>query len=70
MGLKDDLRTANEKLDKIYEIITGNGSPEDGLVFKVAQHGRFVQFWEKFWGWILSAAIGVPFAVLAFWATH
>ncbi len=47
MGLKDDLAEAREKLDQILVILTGNGHPEDGLVFKVAQQGKFVSFWEK-----------------------
>lgn len=49
----------------IHKILTGNGQPESGLVFKVAQHGRFIGFWEKF-GWvILTALAGVPPTVMA-----
>jgi len=48
------------KIDKIYLILTGNGHPEEGLVFKVAQNTRFVKFWEKF-GWaFVVAMLGVP----------
>lgn len=61
MGKLDD---AIKKIDDIHIILTGNGHPEAGLVFKVAQNTKFVNFWERFWGLILTASIGVPFTIL------
>lgn len=44
-----------KQIADIHRIITGNGHPEEGLVFKVAQHARFISFWEKF-GWVVVIA--------------
>lgn len=44
-----------KQINDIHKILTGNGNPESGLVFKVAQNTRFVKFWEKF-GWIVIIA--------------
>lgn len=49
-----------KKIDEIHHIIIGNGEPEKSLVFKVAQHSRFIGFWEKF-GWaVILSGLTVP----------
>lgn len=53
------------QISDIHRILTGNGHPENGLVFKVALHGKHVNFMEKFGGWILAGAVGLPFTVLS-----
>lgn len=45
-----------KQIADIHRIITGNGHPEDGLLFKVAQHNRFIVFWEKL-GWVVVVAV-------------
>lgn len=53
-----------KQIDDIHKILTGNGSPKDGLVFKVAIVEQHVQFFNKF-GWlILTGAVSIPFTIL------
>lgn len=54
-----------DQIAKIYHVITGNGDPKEGLVYKVSRVEEHVSFMQEF-GWkILAGAIGVPFAVLS-----
>lgn len=54
-----------EDVRNIRLVLTGNGHPETGVVFKVAQHASFVGFWQKF-GWLILAGFaGVPCTVVA-----
>lgn len=58
-----------KKIRDIHEILTGNGKPESGLVFKVAIVTNHVNFMNRF-GWlILTGAVGVPFTVLTIYLT-
>lgn len=48
----------------IHRILTGNGEPKKGLVFKMAVVEDHVRFMKRF-GWlILTVSIGLPFTVL------
>lgn len=60
------LEEAIEKIDLIYEILVGNGKPEGSIVFKVAEHEKFISFWKKF-GWQLCVgALTIPPAVVTY----
>lgn len=60
-----EMKDTREQVAQMYKIITGNGRPQDGLAFRVAQHAEFVGFWKRF-GWlILGAIIAVPPTVMA-----
>lgn len=68
---KDMTFTQEEKtrlfteLGEIRQILTGGSRPQDGLMFRVAQHGDFIIFWQKF-GWLVLAGFsGVPCTVIA-----
>lgn len=53
--MEGDLKELKEKVDQIHKVLLGNGEPEKGLAFKVAQHAEFVGFWKRFgWAFIVS----------------
>jgi len=53
-----------QQISDIHRILTGNGDPKKGLVFKMAMVEDHVGFMKKF-GWlILTAAVGLPFTIL------
>lgn len=54
-----------QKINDMHTILLGNGKPEDGLAFKVAQHAEFIGFWKRFWWLILGAIVAVPPTVMA-----
>lgn len=54
-----------KQIADIHKMLTGNGDPKAGLVFKVAIVEQHVKFMNTFGGWILAGAVGVPFAVLS-----
>lgn len=56
MGLKEELKQANETLRKIELIMTGNGHPEQGLIYRVNKNTDFRMFWERF-GWLILGAV-------------
>ena len=50
-----ELIEIKKKIDEIHHIIIGNGEPEKGLAYKVAQHAEFVAFCKRFgWAFIVS----------------
>jgi hypothetical protein len=52
-------------VDDIHKILMGNGTPENGLVYKSQRNTDFRIFWERF-GWLILAAFaGVPCTVVA-----
>lgn len=54
-----------KQVNDIHTILTGNGHPEDGLIYKVRLTTDFMHFWQKF-GWIILAGFaGVPCTVVA-----
>ena len=54
-----------KQVGDIHLILSGNGHPEEGLVFKVAKVTEFMEFWQKF-GWLILAGFaGVPCTVIA-----
>lgn len=54
-----------QSVKDIHLILTGNGHPENGLVYKSHRNTEFRLFWEKF-GWIILAGFaGVPCTVVA-----
>jgi len=62
-----DMEETREQIARMYHIITGNGDPREGLVFKVAVVEEHVTFMKRFGALILAGAVGVPFTVFAFW---
>lgn len=63
--MEDRLESIEKKQDQILLILTGNGKPEEGLSFRVAQHAEFVGFWKRF-GWVvLGALAGIPPTIMA-----
>lgn len=40
-------RTSEKKIDQILKILVGNGSPEDSLVFRIAQIELFIKELKK-----------------------
>jgi hypothetical protein len=59
-----DMEGTRKQVSDIHKMLTGNGDPVAGLVFKVAIVEQHVKFMNTFGGWILAGAVGVPFAVL------
>lgn len=59
-----DMEEMKKQIGDIHKMLTGNGDPKAGLVFKVAVVEQHVTFMNTFGGWILAGAVGVPFAVL------
>ena len=54
-----------KQIDDIHLILSGNGHPEEGLIYKTQQNTEFRLFWERF-GWLILAGFaGVPCTVLA-----
>ena len=54
-----------KSIDDIHHILTGNGNPEEGLVYMTRKNTDFRLFWERF-GWLVLAAFaGVPCTVVA-----
>ena len=52
-----------ESIDDIHQILTGNGKPQEGLVFKVAKNTDHRHFMSK-WGWLVVSLItAAPFTV-------
>lgn len=55
-----ELHDLKKKIDEIHHIIIGNGEPEKGLAYKVAQHAEFVAFWKRF-GWaVIVSGLTIP----------
>lgn len=61
------MEETRKQVKSMYHIITGNGNPKNGLVFKLAIVEEHVTFMKKFGALILAGAIGLPFSVLAVW---
>lgn len=60
-----DMEVTRKQVADMYHIITGNGDPKKGLVFKVAKVEEHVDLVHQVWWKILCGAVGVPFTVLA-----
>ena len=59
----DGLNEMRTQLKEIHHVLTGNGTPEKGLHYKVALNTNFRNFWQKF-GWlVVGGMVSVPFAV-------
>jgi len=56
---KEEKETLLQNVKDIKIILTGNGHPENGLVYKSQKNTDFRLFWEKF-GWLILAAIATP----------
>lgn len=59
-----EMETTRKQVSDMYHIITGNGNPKQGLVFKVAKVEEHVDLVHQVWWKILAGAVGVPFTVL------
>lgn len=60
-----EMGQTRSQIADMHKIITGNGKPKEGLVFKVAKVEEHVDFVRAVWWKVLAGAIGVPFTVLA-----
>ena len=62
-----------ESIDDIHQILTGNGKPQEGLVFKVAKNTDHRRFMEK-WGWLVVMLLtSAPFSIfvgIMVWKAH
>lgn len=66
-----EMEPTRKQIADMHYVLTGNGDPKKGLVFKVAVVEEHVSFMKRFGALILTGAVGVPFAVFAFWMqTH
>lgn len=58
-SFRQELKDAVQSLKEIKLILTGNGHPEDGLVYKNQKNTEFRNFWEKI-GWaVIVAVVGI-----------
>ena len=64
---EQEIKVANKKFENT---LTGNGHPQDGLIYKVELNTNFRSFWERF-GWLILAGFaGVPCTIVAGIALH
>lgn len=54
-----------KRVDDIHLILTGNGHPEEGLLYKNQKNTEFRMFWMKFGWMILGGVAGIPCTVIA-----
>lgn len=59
MFTKEEKESLLQGVKDIQHILTGNGSPENGLVYKNQKNTDFRLFWEKF-GWLVFGAVATP----------
>lgn len=55
-SFRDDLKKAFESIEQIKVMLTGNGHPEEGLIYKNQKNTEFRNFWEKI-GWVVIVAV-------------
>lgn len=62
---RDEKERLIKQVDEIHVMITGGGSPQNGLLYKSQKNTEFRLFVEKF-GWLILAGFaGIPCTVVA-----